>query len=773
MEKYISKPSKVLLTTEKLPQAVIIVDQDALLPEQFAAQELRCYIQRISGAELPIRTDMEKTEGPCILIGSPDTNKKTAQAFRSAHVDFGVLDLDEEGFVVRTIGKNLILAGACGRATLYSVYTFLEHLGCRWFAPGEFGEVIPKMETVTVGPLDLVEKPSLSYRAMMHHLPVTSEHVEWIDWMIKNKLNRLLAPLRVNPQDQPYEQNYEQTKHILGQEMAKRGVLIEASHHSFSSYWLRKEDYFAEHPDWYALRDGKRVAHQLCLSHTEVVRVMIEKVLDFIKRNPEVDIIGLYADDGQQYCQCDKCRALGSLTDRYIHFVNQVARAVYAKYPQKRISLLAYGEVTTPPTREHLFKNLVLSIAGGDAATVEGWRKAGARDIYKYEYTLGLGTYADMSFPHDWHRSTVATLKEHKRMGLIGAVPQSELGNFYTYALNYYVFARFSWNTELDIDEGLDDYFKRFYGAVAEPMKAYFTKWGVERRFNLSQIANPDLELMPYERLLTHERSLRKAEKLAKENSEVSTRIGKIRLSFEYTKLARETMHHYAKILNYKYDGQKEKARTALKQTVESAKRLDVFAVKHCNERVFLAASKPYQRYASSAIHTRGLNPFLSERNQERLLGFIKSDNLALGKKTTAQSEHPWEGNAMNATDGDPDTAWRSGYEKYWKEYGHREAKYACYPQWLKVDLGEIKRINKCILKIPRQGYYHYKLDVSVDEGDWITVAEKKDNKVASEQGFSHSFPDVEARFVRVTVTYNSEDSDVKIYELEVYGQPL
>ncbi|RKY64660.1 MAG: hypothetical protein DRQ02_11195, partial [Candidatus Latescibacterota bacterium] len=165
-------------------QAVIVVGKDAPLPEQFAAQELCRYIQRISGAELPIRTDMEKTEGPRILIGNPDTNRSTAEAFESAHIHFGALDLGEEGFVVRTIGKDLILAGACGRATLYSVYRFLEHLGCRWFAPGELGEVIPEMETVAIGPLDIIEKPSLSYRALMHHLPVTSEHVEWIDWMV-------------------------------------------------------------------------------------------------------------------------------------------------------------------------------------------------------------------------------------------------------------------------------------------------------------------------------------------------------------------------------------------------------------------------------------------------------------------------------------------------------------------------------------------------------------------------------------------------------------
>ena len=761
---------EIVLAAEKSPRATIILGQNASLPEEFAAQEFCRYIQRISGAELPIRTNMEETEGPRILIGGPDTNRKTAQVFESADIDFGALDLGEEGFVVRTVEENLVLAGACGRATLYSVYTLLEHLGCRWFAPGELGEVVPRMETVTVGPLDIVEKPSLSYRALMHHLAPTSEHVEWIDWMIKNKLNRLLAPLRVNPDDQPYEQNYELTKRVLGQDMAKRGLLIEASHHSYTSYWLRKEEYFAAHPNWYALRNGKRVAHQLCLSNPEVVGVMIEKVLDFIKRNPEVDIIGLYADDGQQYCQCDGCRALGTLTDQNVHFVNQVARAVYEKYPEKRLSVLAYYEIIKPPTRERLFKNLVLSIASGDAVIVKGWREKGAREIYIYEYTLGLGTYADTSLPHDWHRSTAVTLTDYKRMGLIGAAPQSELANFYTYALNYYVFARFSWDTKLNIEALLDDYFEKFYGVAAEPMKAYFTEWGVDRRFNLIQIADPDLELLPYERLVTHGQSLQKAEKLAKGDEKGSERIRKVRLSFDYTKLAWEIMHHYAEMLKFKYSGQKEKARASLERTVELANRLDSFLVTHCHERVFLAAPKPYQRYASSAIHTRALNPFLSEQNQERLLKFIESDDLALGKKATAQSEHPWEGNAMNATDGDLDTAWRSGYEKHWKEYGCRELKYACYPQWLQVDLGEIRSINRCLLKLPRQSYYHYQIEVSVDEADWITVAEKKDDTVASKQGLTHSFPDIEARFVRVTVTYNPEDSDVKIYELEVYG---
>jgi len=109
MKKHISTTFKILLTAEKSPWLTIVVGKDAPLPEQFAAQELCRYVQRISGAELPIRTDMEKTEGPRILIGNPNTNRSTAQAFESAHIHFGALDLGEEGFVVQV--KKLIKIG--------------------------------------------------------------------------------------------------------------------------------------------------------------------------------------------------------------------------------------------------------------------------------------------------------------------------------------------------------------------------------------------------------------------------------------------------------------------------------------------------------------------------------------------------------------------------------------------------------------------------------------------------------------------------------------
>ena len=65
-------------------------------------------------------------------------------------------NLREEGFVIQTDTDRLVLAGNDIEpyyGTRYAVAEFLHRLGVRWFMPGEIGEVVPKMATVSVGPM--------------------------------------------------------------------------------------------------------------------------------------------------------------------------------------------------------------------------------------------------------------------------------------------------------------------------------------------------------------------------------------------------------------------------------------------------------------------------------------------------------------------------------------------------------------------------------------------------------------------------------------------
>ena len=45
---------------------------------------------------------------------------------------------------------------------------------------------------------------------------------------------------------------------------------------------------------------------------------------------------------------------------------------------------------------------------------------------------------------------------------------------WHRHGLNYYLAAKLCWNADLDVDALLDDYFIKFYGPAAAPMRDYF-----------------------------------------------------------------------------------------------------------------------------------------------------------------------------------------------------------------------------------------------------------------------------------------------------------
>jgi alpha-glucuronidase len=134
----------------------IVVPQKAIPSERYAAEELQRYLERISGAKLPIVTDSEPMGSHEILLGDNAHLRKLG-----IQVDFAKLGTD--GFVLRTFQNHLIIAGGRPRGTLYGVYALLEEkLGVRWFTPEV--EFVPKMERVELPVLNETQVPALEYR---------------------------------------------------------------------------------------------------------------------------------------------------------------------------------------------------------------------------------------------------------------------------------------------------------------------------------------------------------------------------------------------------------------------------------------------------------------------------------------------------------------------------------------------------------------------------------------------------------------------------------
>ena len=152
----------------------IAISRDASPSEKHGSKELQRFLGEMSGAHLPIVTDAQTSHGNLILLGKSDL-------LESLGLEVPFAALGKEGFVLKTAGNHLVIAGGRERGTMYGVYTFLDKLGCRWFSPHV--SRVPRQSTIVVQPLDETQKPAFEYRE-----PYFTEARDG-DWAARNKMN--------------------------------------------------------------------------------------------------------------------------------------------------------------------------------------------------------------------------------------------------------------------------------------------------------------------------------------------------------------------------------------------------------------------------------------------------------------------------------------------------------------------------------------------------------------------------------------------------------
>jgi hypothetical protein len=102
---------EMVVVQDGQPRATIVVAKEAAdgakQKIQTAADELQAYVQKISGAKLPIVDDAQSVKGPVILVG----RSRLSDALGVA-VPAGLSpDRRDEGFVIVCRGDRLLLAG--------------------------------------------------------------------------------------------------------------------------------------------------------------------------------------------------------------------------------------------------------------------------------------------------------------------------------------------------------------------------------------------------------------------------------------------------------------------------------------------------------------------------------------------------------------------------------------------------------------------------------------------------------------------------------------
>ena len=303
----------------------IVVAEDAIPSEALrGARNSSRSSRRRAALELPIVKAADRADRH-VLVGASKCHGRRRSGIR--HRGHGP---EELRIVVR---DNIIaIAGGRPRGTLYGVYTFLEdYLGVRFLTADHTH--VPKLSAPGRGrPGGPLYEPPLSFR--------------WSYYGETNRSPMLAARLRVNT--------------VAGD--AKYGGKTGQSliSHTFGSQ-IPTGKYGKEHPEYFALRDGKRLSDvkddwsqsEPCLTNPDVLKIVTEAVLAELKAHPERRTSRSARTTTRKYCQCPNCKAIddreGTPMGSLLEFVNAVADEVAKEHPTVKVGTLSYWYTRKPP----------------------------------------------------------------------------------------------------------------------------------------------------------------------------------------------------------------------------------------------------------------------------------------------------------------------------------------------------------------------------------------------------------------------------------------
>ena len=446
------------LATEGKSDYVIVVPAKPAGPQTTAARELQEHLAKVTGAALKIVAEGEAAaETPQIVIGPSDRMKQLLPG-----LDVG--SLGHDGIVIKTVGKNLLLAGRPPRGTLYAVYTFLEDVvGCRWWTSTE--SFVPKKPTLAIPALDIQYAPKLRYREAFYR-----DALESI-FAARSKCNG----------------HHDNVPAEYGGHYTFAGFV-----HTFYPL-LPPEKYFATHPDWYSEIGGNRKHEfaQLCLTNEAMRKELVRNALALLRKMPNAGFISISQNDWQGRCECAKCKAIeeeeGSPSGLLLRFVNSVAEEIEKEFPDVLVETLAYQYTRKPPKLARPRGNVVIrlcsiecsfvqSLEGPQNETfrqdIEGWSKI-APKLFIWDYVTNFSNYL---IPHPNHRVLAPNVRFFANHNTIGLFEQgdcgSSIGDFVR--MRAWLLAHLMWNPDLDQKALIREFVQGYYGAAAPHLLAYF-----------------------------------------------------------------------------------------------------------------------------------------------------------------------------------------------------------------------------------------------------------------------------------------------------------
>jgi hypothetical protein len=400
----------------------ITTSPDASSKVKTLAATLAEYLGKISGAKFEVSTGDGKTG---IALGTVADFPALALAGEFEPEN----PTRREEYLLRSHANGVLLIGATEQAVSHAVWDFLYRLGYRQFFPGPNWEVVPSTPTLNIA-VNSFEKPDYLQRDIWYGFgALKSRQSATREWQERNRM------------DESFDV---------------------ATGHAYESIISRHDsakedpdgDGFFAHPEYYALVHGVRKPPKFCISNPGLRALVVKDALQAFAARPERTSYSVEPSDGGGWCECDKCAAMGSISNRVVTLANQVAAAVDADprfHGKKYIGMQAYSFHSTPPHIK-LHPRIIVRVATHYGPAPEpnlaAWQKQGAAMTGIREY-YSVNVW-DRDVPGKARAANLDTINNSiKTFYDLGArFMSAEAGDGWgPHGLGYYLASRELWDT--------------------------------------------------------------------------------------------------------------------------------------------------------------------------------------------------------------------------------------------------------------------------------------------------------------------------------------
>ena len=427
---------------------VIIYPQGAQETLTGAVEDLATALTTVSGAAFEVYDDSRAPADKEICVGA--TNRVFSKAEEIT---------DSAAYYLASEGARIFIYANSVYGASNGVYGFLEdYLGVMYM--DQTYTYYPRLDKAVLSPLDDLQVPAFEVRDV-------------------------------------YTRQTDNAKYRRQLRLTSNEVFsADGCHKSF--YYISPEEYFDEHPEYFALLGGQRRVEdymfqksQLCWSNPEVIDLLAEGAERRIQSYEESgETRTIYWDfsqmDSMNRCQCSECKALeaqyGSPIAPILLAVNEIAR----RYPDYHFSTLAYHYGSVPPVGlipedNVLIKYCFMSEFGandlsapiGQAGSeisekhydeITGWGEL-TDNIYVWDYVTNYFNYL-LPFPcFQSLQGNYQLLQECGVRGVFSLGAYNERGS--SDCMKAYLISKLLWNPDADFDFLMNKYLTIYYGAAA------------------------------------------------------------------------------------------------------------------------------------------------------------------------------------------------------------------------------------------------------------------------------------------------------------------